>query len=705
MNLDELVTQIHEIRDGYISVLEDLLAEDGEKLREGSSFASICNTSPQTRERFEKLKQECRSAAIQQDPKKNFRCAIIGSSNHGKTSVIAEMFPDLQKKKLLITDVKDTTAQALVIKPGSNSNIIFYPWTLEQIKYLIQLSADELDKRGIKVDHRGDILIDASDSDFDKNDLSNFRFGIRQKLKPFFGTFQLDVSKTENAELIGRLTTKLDYSQSKKPPDLLVNDELFNDLQFRVAVRSANMESDFSEINRWLGENPTTGIAGDELIFIDTPGLKVGGSTNDEVLQHVLANKNQQIAIDLLKNDELDFVIHLVLCGWSSDFSSLWSKIQDIDPEILQDIGDRVIIAVNGFNLYFENADLKERWESGHEGSHDDHFNVTIQTNILSKMTDRGAIRPLKVCFLDVRRVIESKGFDYREYYHDRKKIAESWAAPDGVGHSTLKRLGILDRYHENLDAICDPEDCGKGYLVRQIAESLANQGPRLLIRRFLIRNNLLDSIREIRALLSESYNSDGQMTLQHTSDVLKSALSPLELEKPDGIECFCKRDIDPFVSKIIDRAITLQEENSGKDSRSTRHTWTVIAFRLLVLKIFEIIKYNRKDLNPDIIKILHGFFENQCQHCVKTWGYYNSDFPLPTSHEQAPRYLIQHALRYHSREFLYKCVRTSSSGEGLEGVMQDEKDGPSGIIVGDGTIAGERNPQQCKTKSSINIS
>ena len=30
---------------------------------------------------------------------------------------------------------------------------------------------------------------------------------------------------------------------------------------------------------------------------------------------------------------------------------------------------------------------------------------------------------------------------------------------------------------------------------------------------------------------------------------------------------------------------------------------------------------------------------------------------------------------------------------------------GPSGISVGDGTIAGERNPQQCKTKSSINIS
>ena len=30
-------------------------------------------------------------------------------------------------------------------------------------------------------------------------------------------------------------------------------------------------------------------------------------------------------------------------------------------------------------------------------------------------------------------------------------------------------------------------------------------------------------------------------------------------------------------------------------------------------------------------------------------------------------------------------------------------KTGPSGIIVGDGIIAGERNPQQCKTKSYTN--
>ncbi len=37
--------------------------------------------------------------------------------------------------------------------------------------------------------------------------------------------------------------------------------------------------------------------------------------------------------------------------------------------------------------------------------------------------------------------------------------------------------------------------------------------------------------------------------------------------------------------------------------------------------------------------------------------------------------------------------------------VLHSKRIGTSGISVGDGTLAGERNPQQCKTKSSMNIS
>jgi hypothetical protein len=58
--------------------------------------------------------------------------------------------------------------------------------------------------------------------------------------------------------------------------------------------------------------------------------------------------------------------------------------------------------------------------------------------------------------------------------------------------------------------------------------------------------------------------------------------------------------------------------------------------------------------------------------------------------------------------EYPYATAEPQKTGWPLtpeEKAYVTDKSGPSGIIVGDGTIAGERNPQQCKTKSSINIS
>jgi hypothetical protein len=134
-------------------------------------------------------------------------------------------------------------------------------------------------------------------------------------------------------------------------------------------------------------------------------------------------------------------------------------------------------------------------------------------------------------------------------------------------------------------------------------------------------------------------------------------------------------RYIDPFLSKIIDKAVAFQEESLARDNRSQRHGWAVHAFRFLVLLIFDRIKANNKSLSQDVLRTLHGFFESQCQHCVKAWGYSTVDFPVPRADDQAPRYLIEHALKYHSREFLFKCIRISFSGEGLVGVMQDPVD------------------------------
>jgi hypothetical protein len=54
-------------------------------------------------------------------------------------------------------------------------------------------------------------------------------------------------------------------------------------------------------------------------------------------------------------------------------------------------------------------------------------------------------------------------------------------------------------------------------------------------------------------------------------------------------------------------------------------------------------------------------------------------------------------------------CYSHSKTLESIQGDRLLEETGtthigPSGISVGAGTIAGEKNPQQCKTKSSINI-
>ncbi len=673
MSSTDLIGQITSLQTGYFVVLETLLDVDSRTVKPETSFARIHSTSQDARESFDKLVELALSPGMQQTPVSEFRCAIIGSSNHGKTSVLVEMFPDLAERGLLITDVKDTTSQALMIKSGATSDMVFRPWKLDQIRYLVDINREELARRHIEVQYREDhVEIDGDDADFESNVKSNFKFGIRHKLKPFAGTYTLDASKPENAGLISRLTTKVDYSQTSRPRDIVVNDEAFNDLQFRVAVRSVEMGSDFSEINRWLDGLGDEKVLADNLMFIDTPGLKAGGSDSDEVLRHVLSKKNQQIAVELLKNDELDLIVHLVLCGQQSDFASLWSHLEGVDSEILQDLGNRIIVAVNGFNVYFDNPDLSRRWKGGDGSGDDDHFNVTIQSNILGKMSERGALAPLNICFLDVRRVIESRGTTYQDYYRERKAAAESWATPNGVGYTTLRRLGILDRYQANLEAICDPQDCGKGFLVRQIVEAWKSQGPKLMVRRFVVRSRLFASIRDMKSLLGSYYNAEGQMTRQSVTDALKSTLSFIDAAKPDAIDRFCRKEIDPFIEKeATSRAEAAVKQNeSGKDK-----SWSVAAFRTTVSYIFARIKAQNIGLNPEIEGVLSHFLTGQLRVCAPEWGYSTAKLPLPTKEDKAPRELLIHALKYHSREFLHKCVQVASSDDDLAGVMQDDED------------------------------
>lgn len=667
----KLIEQIKDIQTRYFSALESLVDIETASVKQDISFSSIYSTSLAARDSFDRLLSSAMSPKMQQEPIPELRCAIIGSSNHGKTSVLVEMFPDLAEQGLLITDVKDTTSQALVIKSGTNSDMTFHPWKLDQIRYLVDISRDDLKRRNIECQYKEDhIEIDGSNGDFEENIKSQFKFGIRQKLKPFTNAYTLDATNSENSELVARLTTKMDYCQKPKPKDIVVNNEAFNDLQFRTAVRSVVMHSNFSEIRRWLGDDAKENSFIENLTFIDTPGLKAGGSDNDEVLRHVLSRKNQQIAVEMLKQDELDLIVHLVLCGQQTDFATLWSHLEGVDSEILQDLGERIIVAVNGFNVYFDNPDLSKRWKDEEEVEDDDHFNVTIQSNILSKMSERGAIAPNNICFLDVRRIVESRGDTYEEYYRERKTSAESWAEPNGVGYSTLQRLGILDQFKENLASISDPQDCGKGFLVRQIASAWQSQGPKLMVRRFIVRNDLLASIRGMKALLASYYDATGKMTRQSVTDALKSTLSFIDTSKQNAIDNFCKAKIDPFIEKeIINRT-----EKKIKGSTSQK-SWSVAALNLVVAYLFALIKAYNPNLKPEFESVLNQFLTTQLRECISNWGYSTVDLPFPTKEDKAPRDLMTHALKYHIREFLYKCFRVASSDDDLAGVIQSNED------------------------------
>ena len=667
---EKLIAEIKTMRDDYAQILGALLDESHTSVRSDTSFSRIYATSREAREAFDALLKQSHTEAMTQQPTPEFRVAIIGSTNNGKTSVLAEMFPDLTERGLLITDVKDTTSQALMVKHGAESEMVFKPWTFDQIRYLVEISREDLARRKIEVQYREDhIEIDGDESDFESRVKSNFKFGVRHKLKPFIGSYVVDAAKQGDSGLVARLTTKVDYSQSSRPKDLVVNGEAFNDLQFRVAVRSVDMGSSFSEIERWMKQYGADPALAPHLTFIDTPGLKAGGGDNDEVLRQVLARKNQQIVVELLKNDELDLIVHLVLCGQQSDFSTLWNELEKIDSGVLQDLGDRIIVAVNGFNVYFNNDDLSRRWRNGASGTEDDHFNVSLQSCILGRLSERGTLKPLTVCFLDVRRYVEGLGgggTSYTDFYRDRRALAEAWAEPNGVGHDTLRRLGILDSFKKNLDAIADPEDCGKGFLVNSVMEAWRTQGPKLLVRRFIVRSGLLRSIRELRQLLNEYYDAQGKMTRQSVTDALKSTLAFLDPSSPDAIETFCVREVDPYIAKkVVDLAIA--------DDQSP--TWAKIAFKKMVSYLRQRIKAHNPTMKPEVEAILSEFLNRELRATAAAWGYVSSQLPPPSREDQAPRHLVEHALSYHAREFLHKCVQMAGSDDDLAGVMQDEKD------------------------------
>lgn len=405
------------------------------------------------------------------------------------------------------------------------------------------------------------------------------------------------------------------------------------------------------------------------MVFIDTPGLAAPPNLKDEVLCHILGKKSQQILVELIRNDEVDLIIHLVLAGEQSAFSSLWRAVaQQCSADELVDLSERLVLAINGTNIYFTNRHLRERWSDvaviQQKG---DHFSSSLKDNILMRMSERGVMRPARVAFLDSIRFVGSGTEEsYAQTYAGWKPVLLGWATPGRAGHSTLQELGIVESFKQNIEALCDPLDRGQGFLIRQTVQLIEQNGPKLFLRKNLKRNRLHSSIKKLRSLLLRCYDVRGRVTLQAIQEAVRKCLHFLDvndLSGPKSIEGFARKHLDPLVEKAVAAAV------GGSDPKK----WVSLSFEELCKRTFSILLAQGPS-GGEHQRVFKEYCSEKMNSWKRQWGYRAAVLPLPTPQLPYTADLVKHSLRFHAREMLFQLL-AGDFAKNADPVIQDAQD------------------------------
>lgn len=653
----DLVDAINEIRGTYMQVTD--------KLPEIPSFRSLMRTSATLPAAVNEVVRVMETKHLARPCDGRVTVAVIGSSGHGKTTVLDEMFPGLSERGWLVTDVTDTTSQSLRIEYAPDGSpllddIEVRSWNVEQIKELLHLPevADQHRHDNIRVRFLEDAVeVDGTDARFQDADAAQFRFPRKVRLRPFSEPYRVPAERARDTAFIRSLTVKEQSAVLTAGPLLKQGGETYDALQLRAVVKDVCLRDRFENIRRWSGR-PDDEVA--RLTFVDTPGLAVQGSAKDEVLRHCLENKSSQIALQLWKDDELDFVVHLVLCGRQSDFAELWKAIErECGPAELADLQDRLIVAVNGMNIYFTNRDIKQKYDDPETARREgDHFATTLQDNVLQKMSPRGRVRPARVCFLDSKSIVETLTTGtYEDAYAKYRPIMERWLEPGGVGHSTLRELDLVDAFRENVDALCDPDDRGQGHLVRQLQQVVEEEGPALLIRKHLCKTGLLGGLASLEDILTAYYDDEGRMNREATQQALGACLSFLDRHDLGCVERFAAEHLDARILEIVPR-------------RDPPDDWVRESF----LAMCDLVKENvlfHGEAASDVQRAFARHFDGQVRTWAADWGYTDAELAAPDRGLVNSADLVTHCLRLHARDILYLLLVE----ERVAGVEQGDED------------------------------
>ena len=139
-----LIDSLNGICSSYLNVMNDL--------KKVKSFQTLVSANDKFSLEESELRQIASSSRLRQPFSPLFACTIIGSSGHGKTTILAEMFPKLADRQWLQIDKTDTTSQALVIKyaPPNTAlleEVTVNTWNLEQMTRLIHAAEPECQMR------------------------------------------------------------------------------------------------------------------------------------------------------------------------------------------------------------------------------------------------------------------------------------------------------------------------------------------------------------------------------------------------------------------------------------------------------------------------------------------------------------------------------------------------------------------------------
>ncbi|MAG56380.1 MAG: hypothetical protein CMJ83_08830 [Planctomycetes bacterium] len=658
----EVVETINDIRFMFIS------AQDA--LQEIPSFRSLVHSSTSLEARLADLARVLESPHLRQPCEGRITCAIIGSSGHGKTTILDEVFPTLSERGWLVTDVTDTTSQSLRIshakvRSKALDEVVVNSWNVEQIKEL--MAHPEVEEQnaadGIRVAYLTDgVEVDGSGATFPEKDVGQFRFPRKIELKPFPEAYRVPEAEARDSKFIRALTVK-EQSQLLESSDVIrMNGSAWNALQLRALVKDVSLKDPFERIKQWTGKDDE---AVSKLTIVDTPGLATAGSVKDEVLRHFLEKKSNHIAHQLWKQDELDIVVHLALCGRQSDFAVLWKAIErDCGPAAMDDVADRLILAVNGMNIYFTNRDVKAKYEDPETAKREgDQFATTLEDNILQKMSPRGRVRPARICFLDSQSIVETlTGGSYENAYKMYRPVMEKWLESDGTGRATLERLGLLESFRENVDALCDPDDRGQGYLLRQITNLVEEKGPRLLLKKHVLNTGLLDGLDALDDALRGYYDGDGALNIEAVRAAMRSCLGFLD---PDDLE-----SVERFASEVLDDDIRALVPTDGTP---VGPDWVAQAFQqlcdLLKNKILE-----HGEAPGEVFAEFARHFDTQCTQWGDRWGYAAADLVPPDKGFASSAELVSHCLGLHAREILYQLLVEDRDTEGAK-LQQSEED------------------------------